>query len=195
MTLAVGWGFCDRESGPGNVGNLSLVILCGFWAVIEHFLQAWLLFWPFADKLLLVKSLCYISPSGNKVLGTFSQVLRMSHLHVLADFSGSFVTTTNGKVFSDTDILITANSHSESSVPMPEEWRHWFCAVPVAMDTYSPSAAAQCRVVTAWDKAALCRRCHGGLSVLWPGTQAGGGNCLQSGVERMRRWWAPSVSP
>lgn len=43
------------------------------------------------------------------------------------------------------------------------------------------------------EKAAWCRRCHGGLSVLWSGTQAGGGNCLQSGVERMRRWWAPSV--
>ena len=131
-------------------------------------------------------SLCCISPGGNTALETCSQVLRMSCLHVLAPLRGSLVTTTTGKVLSDTDTWVTANSHPEPSVLMPEERRRWFCTAPVATAACSPSAAGQHRVATAWEKAVWCRRCHSGLSVLWPGTQAGGGSSLQSGVERMR---------
>lgn len=113
------------------------------------------------------------------MLGSFSQVLRMSRSRVLADFSGqsdtqtmpcSLVTTTNGKVLSDIHVLVTVNSHSEPSVPMAEEGRHWFCSAPAATEACSPSAAGQHRVATTWEKAAWRRRCHSGLSVLWPGT-------------------------
>lgn len=119
-----------------------------------------------------------------KVLGTFSHVLRMSRLRVLADLSGSLVTTADGKVLSDIDVLVTANSRSGLSVPMPEERRHWSCAALVAMEACSLCSQA---VAMAWEKAPWCRRCHSGLLVLWPGAQAGGGNCLQGGVERMWR--------